>query len=80
MHLKKFMQRKELSTADVAQALGVTMFSVQRYLNAGRIPDPRIIVEIWKLSDGAVTPNDWFPEVSQAENARKSAGRQKKAA
>jgi transcriptional regulator with XRE-family HTH domain len=49
-----------MTQADVARALGVISISVSRWERGERIPDWRYQIEILKLTDGRVTPNDWM--------------------
>ncbi len=60
MQLVDWRRLKRMTQADVARALGVISISVSRWERGERIPDWRYQIEILKLTDGRVTPNDWM--------------------
>lgn len=61
MKLNEYVDTHEIKRASLAEQLGVSYETVRRYLAGERIPDPRIMHKIAKLTDGEVTANDFYP-------------------
>jgi transcriptional regulator with XRE-family HTH domain len=64
MQLVDWRRLKRMTQADVARALGVISISVSRWERGERVPTTKLQVEIFKLTHGRVTPNDWTISVS----------------
>lgn len=65
MTLKEWMSQKGLTQQEVADAVGTHQTNVSAWLR-GRAPGPHFIIEVEKLTEGAVTFYDWFPRKGQA--------------
>lgn len=60
MKLKEFLKREQVSIEDFAQKMGLSYAAVRQYVNAGRVPTPKVMRRIINVTDGAVQPNDFF--------------------
>ena len=58
--LQKYIESKKLTQSDFAKLLGVSQATVSRYLEGVVIPSAKIMAEIVKITNGAVTPNDFY--------------------
>ena len=59
MQLKSYLRENSLTSQAFADQLSVTRGSVERYKSGDRIPRPQIQAHIFKLTQGAVSPNDF---------------------
>jgi transcriptional regulator with XRE-family HTH domain len=62
MNLKTFLTLDGNSEAKLAEALGVSQSTINRYANGKRWPDQSMIVRIKAATDNAVGFTDWFDE------------------
>ena len=62
MNLKTFLTLDGKSEAKLAEALGVSQSTINRYANRARWPDRDMIIRIKDATDGLVGFNDWFDE------------------
>lgn len=62
MTLKDFLKLKKQSLEDFARELGLSYAAVRQYVNAGRVPTPKVMRRIVDITNGAVTPNDFFAD------------------
>jgi len=60
MQLVDWRRIKHMTQADVAKALGVIVVTVSRWERFERTPTAKLQIEIFKLTNGRVTPNDWM--------------------
>lgn len=60
MGLQEYLTATSTSRADFAQKIGVSVESVRRYLNEGRVPEPPVMCKIIEATGGDVTANDFF--------------------
>ena len=60
MELGRYLDEHEISVAQFAAEIGVTVQAVHRYLNADRVPKRTVMVRIAAATRGLVTPNDFF--------------------
>lgn len=60
MNLKAFLSLDGNSEAKLAQQLGVSQSTVNRYANNVRWPDREMILRIKEATGGLVAPSDWF--------------------
>ena len=61
------MAKDAITQGQLARDLGCTQTAVSRYLSGERIPRPSVMLLIYKVSDGAVTPNDLVLGENNAE-------------
>jgi 3,4-dihydroxy 2-butanone 4-phosphate synthase/GTP cyclohydrolase II len=62
MQLGDWIEQRGLSRSEVARQLGISPGHVTD-LCAGRFwPSRAVAIKIWRLTDGAVTPNDFLTE------------------
>jgi DNA-binding transcriptional regulator YdaS (Cro superfamily) len=61
MRLDKFLIKKAISPTDFATYIGVGPEALRRYLSGERLPAWDVLVHIDRLTEGAVTPNDFLP-------------------
>lgn len=75
MTLADYLTRHGISDADFAARLRLNTTSIIRYRVGTRIPRRALMVRIYNETGGAVTPNDWYPDITRqkkvptAENA-----------
>lgn len=78
MTLSQYLEMNDLTLAQLAQACGTSASTILRIKEAEVAPSKRVMVAIWKATNGQVCPNDVFglhPTVAgEAENcsSRKS--------
>lgn len=69
MTLKEFLNSKKISIEDFAQEMGLSYAAVRQYVNAGRVPTPKIMRKIINITGGAVQPNDFYEQPKQRNKA-----------
>ena len=69
MLLRAYLDLNGVSIPAFADAIGVSVQTVHRYLNNERIPRPEVMVRIKKATSGAVRPNDFYPICCEIEAA-----------
>ena len=60
MQLKTYMEKNKWTVLGFAKALGVARYTLQRYLHQGRLPPPKVLEKLHALTNGAVSPNDFY--------------------
>lgn len=61
MKLNDFLRLTGMSARQFAKGIGVTPQSMSRYLHHGRVPRSQVMQRIYTVTQGAVTPNDFYP-------------------
>lgn len=69
MRLKEYRQRAGLSQSELADMLGTTQATVQRWETSRHIPRQREMQRIAEKTAGAVTPNDFVLGAAGAAEA-----------
>ena len=59
MRLADYVKQSNMSQAEIAALVGVTEAAMSRYMR-DRVPSPDVMQRIIEVTDGAVTPNDFF--------------------
>lgn len=62
MKLKEYLILKKQSIEDFSRELGLSYAAVRLYVNAGRVPTPKVMRRIVDITHGAVQPNDFFAD------------------
>lgn len=60
MKLGDWRRAEGLTQEELAARLGLIPVSVARYESGLRLPGPSVMIEIFRMSDGAVQPNDFY--------------------
>lgn len=60
MQLHAYLKLKSMSEREFATAVGHSEHGVRKWVRRERIPRPAAMRKIAELTDGAVTPGDWF--------------------
>lgn len=60
MQLRDYMATKEVTPAEMARKVGVSVSAISRYCAGERTPEPPILKKIRKATGGMVTPNDFI--------------------
>ncbi len=61
MTLSEFLKGKDTKEVEAfAGRIGVLHNSLYRYCR-GRIPEPKVVIAIYKETEGSVQPNDFYP-------------------
>ena len=60
MKLKEYLILKKQSIEEFSRELGLSYAAVRLYVNAGRVPTPKVMRQIVHITNGAVQPNDFF--------------------
>lgn len=60
MTLLEWMKVSELEIGRVASRLNCTAEAVRRYIKGDRIPSRDVMRDIFEISGGKVTPNDFY--------------------
>lgn len=83
MQLAKYLDDNEISDAAFARSIGVERQAVGRYRAGDRFPEKQILLEIFKVTNGQVTANDFAglpTETEIAPSAESAASDQETAA
>ena len=64
MTLKAYLELTTTTRAEFAARIGVSAEAIRRYTECGRVPTPKVMAEILRETDGAVTANDFFREAA----------------
>ena len=63
MKLETYLQSQSLSQPEFARRLNVSQSAVNMWLHGRRFPKQEMLLRISAATGGAVTPNDFLPEV-----------------
>jgi 3,4-dihydroxy 2-butanone 4-phosphate synthase/GTP cyclohydrolase II len=67
MTFAAWVEQQQLSKSEVGRQLGISPGHVSD-LCAGRFwPSRKVAIKIWRLTDGAVTPNDFLSDEERGE-------------
>lgn len=78
MKFQEWITKNKTTVTAVAKKLGVESWTIARYANGDRLPEPGFMLKIHRLTNGAVEPNDFYNLARPA--AKKKAAPKKKAA
>jgi hypothetical protein len=78
MKLADWIKKKNTTVAAVAKQLGVNAWTIHRYANEDRLPEPAPLLKLYKLTGGAVEPNDWY-DLKSAKSLKLAAPKKTKA-
>lgn len=73
MKLAAYLEKNGLTQAAFAEAIGVSVFAVGKYVRAERVPRPQILARIRAQTDGEVTANDFFSDLAAANPTERAA-------
>lgn len=59
MRLEDWREQQKLSVAQLGRLIGTAGVSAGRYCR-GRVPDPKIVIAIYRATGGQVMPNDLY--------------------
>lgn len=60
MNLRTYLCSNEISKADFASRIGVSLAALYRYMSGDRVPHRKVMNKISEETKGEVTPNDFF--------------------
>ena len=60
MKLKYYLRIRKISNKTFANLLNISPVSLSRYINNYRFPEKEILIKIYNLTEGLVTPNDFY--------------------
>lgn len=60
MKLADWRNAAGLTQEELADKIGLTPLSIARYENGTRVPIPTVMRQLYELSGGSVTPNDFY--------------------
>jgi transcriptional regulator with XRE-family HTH domain len=60
MKLNDWLKREGLTPTDLAKRMKRPQATIARYASGQRIPEPPIMKEIFEVTAGEVTPNDFY--------------------
>ena len=60
MKLSDWTQLNDIKPAQLAAMLGTSYPAAYRYMHEGRVPEYGVMLKIYELTDGGVTPNDFI--------------------
>jgi len=60
MKFREWMSESTASPTDAAEAIGVSIRTIYRYLSEERIPDPKEMLLLHAFTEGQVTANDFY--------------------
>lgn len=69
MKLDEYLAKTGISQPAFAADIGCTQAAVSRYVSRRRIPRPRLMARIEKVTNGAVTANDFFADEREKAEA-----------
>ena len=59
MKLKEYLRFRKITNKTFANFLNISPVSLSRYINGERFPEKEILIKIYNLTEGLVTPNDF---------------------
>lgn len=59
--LRRWRQDKNLSLEALGEQIGVTRSALSNYETGNRIPRPKVMQRIQKVTRGKVSPRDFYP-------------------
>lgn len=62
MKLLDWLKDTEIDVHGAAQAFGVSIHAVRKWIRGERTPRPKMQAKIKRVTRGAVTGEDWVPE------------------
>jgi len=65
MKLQEWTTLNDVKPAQLAGLLGTSYPAAYRYMHEGRIPEYNVLLKIYEITDGAVTPNDFILPVKR---------------
>lgn len=74
MKLASYLETKNVSDSDFADAIGVSRQAVHRYKSGDRFPERPVLSRIFKATGGRVTAND-FANIGVAPERRRAVAR-----
>ena len=75
MTLSEYLDLTGLSVPALQKKLGIrTVDSVYKYLRGDHIPSPEVMARIFKATNGAVQPNDFYDLPKPARKKRATEG------
>lgn len=60
MKLQEYLQEKQIGVVEMSKQLNLPQSTCSMWLTAKRIPSKESMQKIYKWSDGAVEPNDFY--------------------
>jgi predicted transcriptional regulator len=60
MKLDSYLSENGFTCGQFARLIGVTPQAVDRYVKGQRIPNEEVMPKIYEMTNGEVTPNDFF--------------------
>lgn len=60
MKLAQFLYQHDLTDAEFAALIGVSRSLISRYRGGSRIPGKAVMLRIYRATQGAVCPNDFY--------------------
>jgi DNA-binding transcriptional regulator YdaS (Cro superfamily) len=63
MKLNAYLTKHDISERKFGECIGYSQASVNRYCN-GRVPEPEAMRRILEVTNGEVTPNDFYAEAA----------------
>ncbi len=74
MKLCDYLKSQKITAADFSKKIGVSSVSIHRWLVKKSIPRPDQMARIFEATDGAVRPEDFYPDIPNQSPATPSAG------
>lgn len=69
MKLSSYLEQQKLTPAAFGKKIRVSRQAVDRYIAGQRIPQPKVMKRIAAVTDGVVTPNDFYGSTVAAVGA-----------
>ncbi len=60
MKLETYITLQNQTAKEFGDLIGVSRVSIERYKSGTRIPSRRVLIEIERVTNGAVQPNDFY--------------------
>lgn len=73
MTLAEFLKTPAMTKAVLAERLGVSPITINRYLDGSRFPSKETILAVAEITGGEVKPADWFTEAPTVTPAQVAA-------
>jgi transcriptional regulator with XRE-family HTH domain len=64
MKLRDYLKSNKISARAFGDLIGVCELSMHRYVTGKRVPTASVMQKVLENTDGAVTPNDFFPQAA----------------
>ncbi len=60
MKLKEYLKLNRITNKDFSKVIGISPVSLSRYISGERVPEKEIVLKIFEITHGSVSPDDFY--------------------